>query len=114
MAPRAPQGDVATQHAAAAPAATPAKPAAPAIDPALLHAASYLAAHPAHAAAAAPVRDLDCMTAAVYYEARGESAAGQAAVAQVVLNRVRHPAFPKSVCAVVYQGAATHSCQFSF
>ena len=59
-------------------------------------------------------RDLDCLTAAVYYEARGETAAGQAAVAQVVLNRVRHPAFPKSVCAVVYQGAATHSCQFSF
>jgi hypothetical protein len=59
-------------------------------------------------------RDLDCLTAAVYYEARGESASGQAAVAQVVLNRVRHPAFPKSVCAVVYQGAASHSCQFSF
>jgi spore germination cell wall hydrolase CwlJ-like protein len=59
-------------------------------------------------------RDLDCLTAAVYYEARGETSAGQAAVAQVVLNRVRHPAFPKSVCAVVYQGAATHSCQFSF
>jgi spore germination cell wall hydrolase CwlJ-like protein len=59
-------------------------------------------------------RDLDCLTAAVYYEARGETPAGQAAVAQVVLNRVRHPAFPKSVCAVVYQGAATRSCQFSF
>ncbi|HYG27968.1 MAG TPA: cell wall hydrolase, partial [Caulobacteraceae bacterium] len=53
--------------------------------------------------------DLDCLTEAVYYEARGEGAAGQAAVAQVVLNRVRHPSFPKSVCAVVYQG-----CQFSF
>jgi spore germination cell wall hydrolase CwlJ-like protein len=54
-------------------------------------------------------RDLDCLTEAVYYEARGEGAAGQKAVAQVILNRVRHPAFPKSVCAVVYQG-----CQFSF
>lgn len=53
--------------------------------------------------------DLDCLTEAVYYEARGEGPAGQAAVAQVVLNRVRHPSFPKSVCAVVYQG-----CQFSF
>jgi hypothetical protein len=59
-------------------------------------------------------RDLDCLTQAVYFEARGESARGQAAVAQVVLNRVRHPAFPKSVCGVVYQGAGARSCQFSF
>lgn len=53
--------------------------------------------------------DLECLTQAIYYEARGEGPTGQAAVAQVVLNRVRHPSFPKSVCAVVYQG-----CQFSF
>jgi len=60
-------------------------------------------------------RDLDCLSDAVYYEARGETPAGQAAVAQVVLNRVRHPAFPKSVCAVVFQGAQGGSgCQFSF
>lgn len=60
-------------------------------------------------------RDLDCLTAAVYYEARGETPSGQAAVAQVVLNRVRHPAFPKSVCGVVFQGAYTGgTCQFSF
>jgi spore germination cell wall hydrolase CwlJ-like protein len=60
-------------------------------------------------------RDLDCLADAVYYEARGETPAGQAAVAQVVLNRVRHPAFPKSVCAVVFQGAHDGSgCQFSF
>jgi len=59
-------------------------------------------------------RDLDCLAAAVYYEARGESAQGQAAVAQVVLNRIRHPAYPKSVCAVVYQGVSGHGCQFSF
>lgn len=58
-------------------------------------------------------RDLDCLTEAVYYEARGESPAGQAAVAQVVLNRVRHPAFPKTVCAVVHQ-RANGGCQFSF
>ena len=57
---------------------------------------------------------LDCLTDAVYYEARGESASGQAAVAQVVLNRVRRAGFPKSVCGVVFQGAADHSCQFSF
>ena len=60
-------------------------------------------------------RDLDCLADAVYYEARGETPAGQAAVAQVVLNRVRHPAFPKSVCGVVFQGARDGTgCQFSF
>lgn len=59
-------------------------------------------------------RDLECLTAAVYYEARGESAAGQAAVAQVIINRVADPRFPKSVCAVVYQGAGGRGCQFSF
>ena len=62
----------------------------------------------------AGARELDCLTDAVYYEARGESSEGQAAVAQVVLNRVRHPAFPKSVCGVVYQGAHSRTCQFSF
>jgi hypothetical protein len=59
-------------------------------------------------------RDLDCLSKAVYYEARGESAAGQAAVAQVVLNRAHDRAFPKSVCAVVFQPAADGGCQFSF
>jgi spore germination cell wall hydrolase CwlJ-like protein len=59
-------------------------------------------------------RDLECLTQAVYYESRGESRSGQSAVAQVILNRVRHPAFPKSVCGVVFQGAKTGGCQFSF
>ncbi len=59
-------------------------------------------------------RDLECLTQAVYYEARGEPSAGQAAVAQVILNRVRHPAFPKSICGVVFQGAKVGGCQFSF
>jgi hypothetical protein len=58
--------------------------------------------------------DLNCLATAVYYEARGESLAGRAAVAQVVLNRVARPAFPKSVCAVVYQGLRDGECQFSF
>jgi spore germination cell wall hydrolase CwlJ-like protein len=58
--------------------------------------------------------DVDCLAAAVYYEARGESAAGQAAVAQVVLNRARKAGFPKSVCGVIYQGAQGPGCQFSF
>lgn len=60
-------------------------------------------------------RDLECLTQAVYYEARGEGRDGMRAVAQVVLNRVRHPAFPKSICGVVFQGAGRRTgCQFSF
>jgi spore germination cell wall hydrolase CwlJ-like protein len=73
------------------------------------------AARPYQMGALDQARQADCLAQAVYYEARGESPAGQAAVAQVVLNRVRHPAFPKSICSVVYQGAqAGHGCQFSF
>jgi hypothetical protein len=59
-------------------------------------------------------RALLCHTQAVYYEANGEPEEGQRAVAQVVLNRVRHPAFAKSVCGVVYEGASSGTCQFSF
>jgi len=60
-------------------------------------------------------RALRCMTQAIYYEAAREPVRGQEAVAQVVLNRLRHPAYPKSVCGVVYQGAARPTgCQFTF
>lgn len=56
-----------------------------------------------------------CLATAIYYEAASESDDGQRAVAQVVLNRVRHPAFPNSVCGVVYQGSErVTGCQFSF
>ncbi|NJC05715.1 spore germination cell wall hydrolase CwlJ-like protein [Sphingomonas kaistensis] len=56
-----------------------------------------------------------CLAQAVYYEAGSESEEGQRAVAQVVLNRVRHAAFPNSVCGVVYQGSErTTGCQFTF
>ena len=59
-------------------------------------------------------RALTCLAAAQYYEA-GDDPVGQRAVAQVVLNRVRHPAFPKSICGVVFQGAErTTGCQFTF
>jgi len=58
---------------------------------------------------------LDCMTAAIYYEAANEPGDGQRAVAQVVLNRVRHFSYPKTVCGVVFQGAERRTgCQFSF
>ena len=65
------------------------------------------------AAVARGTSDLQCLTEAVYFEARGEPDRGQQAVAQVVLNRVRHPAFPKTICAVVHQRSAA-GCQFSF
>ena len=56
----------------------------------------------------------DCLAQAVYYEAALEPEQGQRAVAQVVLNRVRHPAYPNTVCGVVYQGWNQPVCQFSF
>jgi spore germination cell wall hydrolase CwlJ-like protein len=59
-------------------------------------------------------RALLCLTQAVYYEAGYEPLEGRRAVAQVVLNRARHPAFPKSVCGVVYQHNSTPVCQFTF
>ena len=58
---------------------------------------------------------LECLSQAVYYEAGQESDSGQRAVAQVILNRVRHPAFPASVCGVVYEGSTRQTgCQFTF
>lgn len=59
-------------------------------------------------------RALECLTTTIYYEAATEPDAGQRAVAQVILNRARHPAFPASVCGVVYQGSERAGCQFSF
>ncbi len=68
-----------------------------------------------NASGIAQTRALDCLTSAIYYEAGQESTDGQRAVAQVVLNRVRHPAFPSSVCGVVYQGSTRQTgCQFTF
>jgi spore germination cell wall hydrolase CwlJ-like protein len=61
------------------------------------------------------LRSLDCMTAAIYYEAANEPVDGQRAVAQVILNRVRHVAYPHTVCGVVFQGWERRTgCQFSF
>src|SRR5437870_3687960 len=88
--------------------------------------ASVVFAAPAHAGGSAEPyvasrdpatfdRSLQCLTEAIYYEARNQSDDGQRAVAQVVLNRVRHPSYPNTVCGVVYQGSErTTGCQFSF
>ncbi|MEO9169270.1 MAG: cell wall hydrolase [Aestuariivirga sp.] len=59
--------------------------------------------------------ELTCLAKAVYFEARSESELGQLAVAKVILNRVKNPDFPKTICGVVYQGSEhRNSCQFSF
>ena len=56
-----------------------------------------------------------CLATGIYFEARGESLRGQAAVAQVILNRVRNPAYPNTICGVVYQNDHWRNrCQFSF
>lgn len=56
-----------------------------------------------------------CMATAIYFEARGESYRGQVAVAQVVRNRVKHKAYPNSICSVVFQNQSWRNrCQFSF
>lgn len=120
-----------TQPAIALPAA-PALPVAPAMAATGLPGSAFAAnaalpiasgANPAASAFAFrgrsgldQLRSLDCLAEAIYYEARSESEGGQRAVAQVVLNRVRHPAWPNSVCGVVYQGPMRPGggCQFTF
>ncbi len=79
--------------------------------------ADFAPAQPFILRASGPERDraVLCMTQAIYYEAALEPTEGQQAVAQTVLNRVRHPDFPKSVCGVVYEGSQLPiGCQFSF
>jgi spore germination cell wall hydrolase CwlJ-like protein len=74
------------------------------------------AARPFRFAGTGEVRDraIDCLASAQFYEA-GDDPGGQRAVAQVVLNRLRHPAFPKTVCGVVFQGSERATgCQFTF
>jgi len=106
----------ATRDGAAAPGligdqAIQANAALPFSDAPILAAASFSLAH---AAASDQDRALQCMTQAIYYEAGFEPLDGRRAVAQVVLNRLRHPAFPKTICGVVYEGSDKRVCQFSF
>lgn len=82
-------------------------------------------------AAAAPVRDTSdvletdpalaqlvsehkCLSEALYFEARGEGAKGQMAVAEVIFHRLHNKHYPQTICGVVYQGKDTRDCQFSF
>jgi Cell Wall Hydrolase len=60
-------------------------------------------------------RAIECMTLAVAYEAGLEPLVGRQAVAEVILNRANHPAYPRSICGVVFQGAERRTgCQFTF
>ncbi|MEO0326985.1 MAG: cell wall hydrolase [Pseudomonadota bacterium] len=60
-------------------------------------------------------RQQKCLAEGIYFEARGEPVRGQAAVSQVILNRVRNPHYPDTICGVVYQNKHWHNrCQFSF
>lgn len=71
--------------------------------------ADWVAAQPVASGGA----EFECLATAVYFEARGEGVAGQAAVAEVILNRVESPSFPKTICGVVRQSNG-NGCQFSF
>ena len=60
-------------------------------------------------------REARCLAEAVYFEARSEPEEGQAAVAQVILNRAKSGLYPGSICGVVYQNRHRHlACQFTF
>jgi len=62
-----------------------------------------------------PAADRRCLAQALYHKARGESVAGQIAVAQVIVNRVKSRAYPDTVCGVIYQNShRRNACQFSF
>ncbi len=65
--------------------------------------------------ARADAEERKCLAQAIYFEAGTESRIGQMAVADVVLNRVKHPAYPDSICGVVYEGSHRKTgCQFTF
>ena len=61
------------------------------------------------------IRDIQCLSTAMYFEARGEPSRGQFIVGRVILNRVASRYYPDDICAVVYQNAhMKNACQFSF
>jgi spore germination cell wall hydrolase CwlJ-like protein len=68
------------------------------------------------ASTGAGLSESDCLAQAIYHEARGESEAGQYAVANVIVNRALSGKFPSTLCGVIYQNASKgyHRCQFTF
>ncbi len=76
-----------------------------------IYTSQWLAAQPAPRRTA----EWECMTEALYFEARGESLRGQFAVAEVILNRRDSASYPGSICGVINQGSgARNACQFSY
>ncbi|MAK60669.1 MAG: cell wall hydrolase [Ponticaulis sp.] len=77
---------------------------------------TYASFQPAHLdLAERNAKEHDCLSTAIYYEARSEAVVGQVAVAEVVLNRVKDYRYPDTICKVVFQGSErTTGCQFSF
>ncbi|MDW4548032.1 cell wall hydrolase [Defluviimonas sp. D31] len=88
---------------------TPPKPKAKARTAAISYDADWLASQPAPKGGP----EFECLATALYFEARGEGIKGQAAVAEVILNRVESKSFPRTICGVVNQGNA-NGCQFSY
>lgn len=109
--PVAPRTSLPAPVTSTAPAVTPVSaPAVVAVTPASVSAPSTTA----DVAMAQLLAEHRCLSEVLYYEARGEGTDGQMAVAEVIFHRLRHGNFGHSICAVVYDGAGTHSCQFSF
>jgi spore germination cell wall hydrolase CwlJ-like protein len=77
-------------------------------------AASAQPAIPKDSALSRLVQEHRCLSEVMYYEARGEGASGQKAIAEVVFARMRNGNYGHSICAVVYEGAKRAGCQFSF
>ena len=57
---------------------------------------------------------ITCLARTIYWEAKGEGMAGMEAIADVVMNRLNHEGFPKTICEVVTQGREQGACQFSW
>ena len=103
------------------PAASDARPmeivAAPGVSPGAPDSsvASRSVERPTFAELGSSARERRCLAEAVYFEARSEPEEGQAAVAQVVLNRATSGLYPSNICGVVYQNRHRYkACQFSF
>lgn len=98
----------------AAPARTPAPE--PALNPSSLAAYIESGYQPIEKRVEQANAERGCLAQAIYHEARGESAAGQLAVANVIVNRARSGKFPSTLCGVIYQNAnkGRYRCQFTF
>lgn len=97
--------------ASLAPDVSPRAPANPKTFAARFHSEAWLKSQPK----AVGGEQFRCLTEALYFEARGETAQGLFAVAEVILNRVDSSRYPNSVCGVIHQGTGEKfRCQFTF